>query len=255
MLKLVLTLLFVGLVVVCNGSPLSRESSESPESIEAPMPDFFQKISEQCRNNTGSDDAFLVFMESFENAFKCVLKIDVDRFKTDFNQLTNATRTAFFTKYCAEARPLVSCFDDMPASVRPCVKENEFKYMEAFFESIPKTLDLACKNNGEIIFNMVDATRLKCFQENAKHISVCVDTYTESGLWNDDWNSELNQDKCSTLTNYRKCLMVPLDTCDLSDLIGIYDVSMNAMLRLSPCANNTEESTGETHHNNSTDVI
>ncbi|XP_035788746.1 27 kDa glycoprotein-like [Anopheles albimanus] len=257
MSKLSVKSLFIGLslLIVCAGSPLSHESSESNESVEPNKLDFFQKLREQCRNNTGSDDAFLVLMESFENVSRCVLKFDVEGFKNDFDQLTNATRTAFFTKYCSEARPLVSCFDGVLVSSRPCVKESGFKVIQAFYDSIPKTLDLVCKNDGEIIFKMKDETRKKCFAQEGKQISVCVNTYARSAIWNDDWNYELTQDKCSTLTSYRQCLMEPLDACDLSDLISIYDVPMNAMLSLTPCGNNKEELKVETHQNNSTDEI
>ncbi|XP_035788743.1 27 kDa glycoprotein-like isoform X1 [Anopheles albimanus] len=204
-------------------------------------------------------------MESLENDSRCVLKFDVESFKNDFDQLTNATRTAFFTKYCSEARPLVSCFDGVLVSSRPCVKESGFKVIQAFYDSIPKALDLVCKNDGEIIFKMKDETRKKCFAQEGKQISVCINTYTRSVLWNFllpnmelpiiQWNYEVTQDKCGTLTSYRQCLKEPLDACDLSDLISIYDVPMNAMLSLTPCANNKEELKVETHQNNSTDEI
>ncbi|XP_050092220.1 27 kDa hemolymph protein-like [Anopheles aquasalis] len=255
MSKLIVTLLLIGILIVCDGSPLSHESSESNESNAPTKMDFLEKISEQCRNNTGSDDAFLELMESFENVSRCVLKFDIESFNTDFEQLTNATRTAFFTKYCAEVRPLVSCFDDVFDSMTPCIKESGFKVMKVFFDSFPETLDVACKNDGEIIFKLKDETRKNCFMEQGKQLSECVGKYMSSAIWNDDWNSELTQDKCSILTSYRSCLMEPLDACDLSDLISIYDVPMNAMLRLTPCANTTEELRVETHQNNATEVI
>ncbi|XP_035788744.1 uncharacterized protein LOC118465003 isoform X2 [Anopheles albimanus] len=115
------------------------------------------------------------------------------------------------------------------------------------------------------MLEMKDETRKKCFAQEGKQISVCINTYTRSVLWNFllpnmelpiiQWNYEVTQDKCGTLTSYRQCLKEPLDACDLSDLISIYDVPMNAMLSLTPCANNKEELKVETHQNNSTDEI
>ncbi|XP_049546573.1 27 kDa glycoprotein-like [Anopheles darlingi] len=257
MSKKSVSLLFIvlSLLIVCDGTPLFAISAGTNDSAEPTKPDFFQKLGEQCRNNTGSDDAFMALMQSFENVSRCVLKFDVESFKTDFEQLTNATRTAFFTKYCSEARPLISCLDGVLVSSRPCLMESGFKIIKVFFESIPEALDLMCKNDGEIIFRMKDETRKKCFAQKGDQLQACVNTFTNSTIWNDDWNIELTPEKCSTLASYRECLKDQMDACDLSDIISLYDVSMNAMLRLTPCGNNTEESTVETHQDKTTDEV
>uniref|UniRef100_A0A2M4DIY9 Putative secreted protein n=1 Tax=Anopheles darlingi TaxID=43151 RepID=A0A2M4DIY9_ANODA len=258
MSKLSITLLFIGLslLVVCDGSPLSDENSEPDEIDTTGWSGFSLKLINQCKQNTGSNAAFLAVLESVEKTVTCVSQFDTVRqnLKIDFFQMTNATREAFFTKYCPKARPFLSCFDGALASLRPCLKEREFNFVKTFIESIPETVHLACKNDGEILFQLRDETRQECFRQRFEQLSMCADVAKRT--WNFDLDfSELMQGHCSIITDYRECAKEQLDACNLSDIISIYDVPMNAILGLTSCAKNKEEPKVETHQNNSTDEV
>ncbi|ETN67917.1 hypothetical protein AND_000254 [Anopheles darlingi] len=68
MSKLSITLLFIGLslLVVCDGSPLSDENSEPDEIDTTGWSGFSLKLINQCKQNTGSNAAFLAVLESVE---------------------------------------------------------------------------------------------------------------------------------------------------------------------------------------------
>uniref|UniRef100_A0A2M4BXN6 Putative secreted protein n=1 Tax=Anopheles marajoara TaxID=58244 RepID=A0A2M4BXN6_9DIPT len=239
MFKWTVTLFFVGLslLVVCDGSALSSESSDSNEYE---VVGILGEIRKQCKSNTGSNAAFSVVMESVEQAMECVSHFDAENFVIDFDELTNATRGAFFAKYCPKVRSLVSCHDGMLVAVRPCLKKGTFNIVQALFDSIPEALDLACENDGEIVFKLKDQQRLECMGQKESQMKVCANALTNNlnGEWED---SKLTQEQCSMLTNFRQCLKDQLDLCDLSDFISIYDIPMNAMLSLTPCGNRTQE--------------
>uniref|UniRef100_A0A2M4A7N8 Putative conserved secreted protein n=1 Tax=Anopheles triannulatus TaxID=58253 RepID=A0A2M4A7N8_9DIPT len=248
MSKLSDTLLFIGLslLVICDGSPMSSESSESNEYEETGI---LKEIRKHCKSNTRSNVAFSEVMESADVTFMCIWNFDAENFVNDFNQLTNATRGTFFTKYCPKVRSLISCYGDMFAAVRPCLKEGKRNMVQALFDSIPETLDLACKNDGEIIFKLTDQKRQECFKLKADQMSACANTLKNN--LNGDWeDSKLTPEQCSILTNTRQCLKDQLDACDLSDIIGIYDIPINAILPLTPCANYTQEPTVHLLDNN-----
>uniref|UniRef100_A0A2M4CIX6 Putative secreted protein n=1 Tax=Anopheles darlingi TaxID=43151 RepID=A0A2M4CIX6_ANODA len=238
MSKFSVTLLFIGLslLVVCDGSALSNESSDSNEYE---VTGILEEVRKQCKKNTGSNAAFRVVIESVDTTFMCISRFEADNFMNDFNRLTNATRGIFFPKYCPKVRSLISCHDNMIATIQTCLKEGTVKMVQALYDSIPEALTLACKNDGEIIFKLKDVKRQRCIMQKGDQMSACVNTLKNSliGDWED---SKLTQEQCSILTNFRQCLKDQLDHCDLSDIISIYDVPMNAMLRLTPCGNHTE---------------
>uniref|UniRef100_A0A2M4D190 Putative secreted protein n=1 Tax=Anopheles darlingi TaxID=43151 RepID=A0A2M4D190_ANODA len=236
MSKLSVTLLFVGLslLVVCNGSPLPRESSESNESNES-----LEDIREQCIENTGSDADFPKFMASVEQAMLCLAGFDSKNFINDIRHLSNATRATFFPKYCPKIRSLVSCIDGSLLGMQPCLDEDVFKIAEALIESIPDAVDLACKNDGEIFLKLEDEEHQECIMENTVQLSECVETLS-TNFDNAIELFELTQDQCRELVIFRECIKEQLDPCDLSDIVSIYDIPMNAILPLTPCANYTQ---------------
>ncbi|XP_035794896.1 uncharacterized protein LOC118468184 [Anopheles albimanus] len=211
------------------------------------------KLQTQCKRNSGSNTAFWAVMVSVEKTALCLSKIQnlKQSFKNDFfDQLTNATRTAFFTKYCSEVRSALPCFDDLQDKLRACLKDQVLNVVKAVFNSLPETVDFICKNNGEIIFKMKDQSRQDCLRQKFDQLSEVKRN------WNIDWDiSELTLDQCSILTTYRQCLKDTMDACDLSDIVTIFDMIINPMLRLTPCASNTENSTVETYQTNSIDEV
>ncbi|XP_050093889.1 27 kDa glycoprotein-like [Anopheles aquasalis] len=249
-------LLFIGLFVVSDGSPLSHESSDSDEVDTTGHSTFTINLIKKCKKNTGSNAAFWAVMESAEKTSICLSEFNIKAhsFKTDFDHMTNATRTAFFKKYCSEGRLLFSCFDDVQAHLRPCLGERDLKILNVTQTVFPETLDYVCKNDGEIIYKLKDQTRYECFTQKFDQVFECARN-GETGVFY-GWDIfELTQDQCSILMAFRECLKNTMDTCDLSDVVSLYDMIVNPILRLSLCANSTEKPKDETHQENSTDEV
>ncbi|XP_049542590.1 27 kDa hemolymph protein-like [Anopheles darlingi] len=243
MSKLSITLLVVGLslLVVCNGSSLSREPSEASDLDTSGLSGFAKRLFKECKKNTGAYDAFAAVMEAYHNSTICLTKFDAQSFMVDLNQLSTETRTGFFSKYCSEARSLISCFDGVQASWRPCLQERDFNIMKGVVNSIPKALDFVCQNDGEIVFKLKDEQRQACFMPKIEQIRECVNTFESN--WNYDWNAyELTQDQCSIITSYRQCIKDHLDACNMSDAIRIFDIVKDAFFLQTPCVNSAEKS-------------
>ncbi|XP_050093888.1 uncharacterized protein LOC126576625 [Anopheles aquasalis] len=249
-------LLFIGLFVVSDGSPLSHESSDSGEVDTTGYSSFTLNLQLKCKENAGSNAAFWAVMESVEKTSICLseFKTVSENLKRDFNQMTNETRTAFFTKYCSAARSALPCFDDVQATLRTCLKERGFKILKVVYNVFPKALNYVCKNDGEIIYKLKDPTRHDCLTQKFDQLSECARTVKRNLNFDGDI-TELTKDQCSILTTYRQCLKDTMDTCDLSDIVSIYDMIMNPVLRLSPCANNTEEQKDESHQDNANNDV
>uniref|UniRef100_A0A2M4BXA9 Putative secreted protein n=1 Tax=Anopheles marajoara TaxID=58244 RepID=A0A2M4BXA9_9DIPT len=253
MSKLSVTLLFIGvsLLVVCDGSPLSSESSESSESNERnEVQQVLEKVREQCIKNTGSDAAFPDFMQSIERAMKCIADFDTKKFKTDFHLLTNATRGNFFSEYCSKGRTLASCLAGSLMGMQPCLKVTGFEMGDVLLHSIPEALDLACHNDGEVVFKLKDEQRKECMAQKADEISTCFNMLGNTGQYVIDF-TELTQEQCSALTNVRQCMKDILKSCDLAEIVNVYEIPINAILPLTSCLNQTEQQNVNLHENNS----
>uniref|UniRef100_A0A087YUA3 Uncharacterized protein n=2 Tax=Anopheles darlingi TaxID=43151 RepID=A0A087YUA3_ANODA len=240
MSKLSVSLLFIGLALLAvwtgpgDGSPLSRESSESIETDNVGK--MLQEIRAQCIKNTGSDADFPKFMASVELAVVCLADFDTEKLKIDFNELTNATRATFFPKYCDKLRSFGSCINISLIYMQPCLKSSAFQIAKALIDSIPEASNLACKNDGEIIFQLKDEERKECIMQKEDEISACFNTFKTDMNGIIDF-AELKQDQCGPLANFRECLKDILDHCDLSDIVSVYDIPLNTILPLAPCSN------------------
>ncbi|XP_049546566.1 27 kDa hemolymph protein-like [Anopheles darlingi] len=254
MSKLSISFFFIGLALLgvwtwpCDGSPLSRDSSESNETDNVGK--MLQEIRAQCIKNTGSDTDFPKFMASVEHSMMCLADFDTEKFKIDFNELTNATRGTFFPKYCHKIRSFVSCINISLIYMQPCLESSAFQIAKALIDSIPEASNLACKNDGEIIFQLKDEERKECIMQKEDEISTCFNTFKTDMNGIIDF-AELKQDQCGPLTNFRQCLKDILDHCDLSDIVSVYDIPLNAMLPLTPCANYTQTTMVHLLDNNS----
>uniref|UniRef100_A0A2M3YWB0 Putative secreted protein n=1 Tax=Anopheles nuneztovari TaxID=30067 RepID=A0A2M3YWB0_9DIPT len=236
MSKLSVTLLFIGLslFVVCDGSPIGA-SSESNESNE--VDEFLTEMREMCKNNTGSDAAFPNFMQSVEKGMMCAASFDADNFMVDLDKLTNATRSAFFSNYCPKLRTVAACKDGILTGMKPCLESDDYNIVESLAGIIPDAVELICKNDGSIIFQMEDETRLECIATKIDELTVCATSVAST--WNDDSDiSELTPEQCSGLINFRQCIKEKLDSCQMSEILGIYDLFHNALFRMTPCAKN-----------------
>uniref|UniRef100_A0A182F9U3 Uncharacterized protein n=4 Tax=Anopheles albimanus TaxID=7167 RepID=A0A182F9U3_ANOAL len=234
----------MSLLVVCIGSLISSESSESNEYEVRGIPEIIRK---KCKSKTGSNAAFSAVLISVGQTRMCIEDLHPENLKLDINELTNATRGVFFAKFCPLARSFVSCHDSTVAGVRPCLEEGMFNMVQAFFNKIPEVLDLVCKNDGEILFKLMDEQHKECIKQKANQLATCVNSL--NGNWED---SKLTQEQCSKLTNFGQCLKIQMDLCDFPEFTNIYDIPMNAMLSLTPCGNYTHEPNGYLPDNNST---
>uniref|UniRef100_A0A2M4BX87 Putative secreted protein n=1 Tax=Anopheles marajoara TaxID=58244 RepID=A0A2M4BX87_9DIPT len=250
MFKLSVTLLLIGvsLLVVCDGAVVFREGSDSNESEE--VNNILGEIREQCIKNTGSDAAFPEFMVSYQMAMKCIADFDTEKFKIDYGLLTNATRGAFFSKYCPKGRTLVSCLSGSLMGMKPCAKVAAYKMADVLLHSIPEALELACHNDGEIVFKLKDERRQECRVQKADEISTCFNMLGNTPKRVFDV-TELTQEQCSALTTVRQCMKDILESCDLAEIVNVYEIPIKAVLPLTPCVNQTEQQNVNLHENNS----
>ncbi|ETN57887.1 hypothetical protein AND_010536 [Anopheles darlingi] len=241
MSKLNVTLLFIGLSMLVvwteatEGDPFFRENYESNESTEWARKET--KRREQCIKNTGSDAAYTEYTESFYKFLSCSPRQFQASLSDDFDQLTNETRGAFYSKYCARVPSVVSCLEESLMGMQPCLKQGTSQIAAAFVRSIPEAADLGCKNDGEILFQLKDEKRKECLNRKADEISICMSIFTErvSDL------SALTRDHCSIFKNVKSCVTRILKYCDFEDLVSIFDVSVNAMLGVMPCGSPTKK--------------
>ncbi|ETN62935.1 hypothetical protein AND_005364 [Anopheles darlingi] len=244
MCKFSVTLLVIGLALVVvwtgtsHGSSLSRESSESNESNDST--DMETKLREQCIENTGSYLTYEIFRKSLDKFYSCAPMHLGSRFEEDFILLTNATRETFFSEYCPRVRPIVSCLEESLMGMQPCLKQGTLQIVAAFVRSISEAVALACKNDGEIMFQLKNEKHQTCMNDKADDIAHAIFTLTMS--LKDV--SELREDHCRELNYARQSIKFLLGACELSDILKVLDVPINAMFGVMPCANLTEEQMG-----------
>ncbi|XP_049546568.1 uncharacterized protein LOC125957722 [Anopheles darlingi] len=251
MAKLSFTLFFIGLALLavwtgpCDGSSLSRESSESNKTDNVGK--TLQEIRAQCIKYTrkNPDLSFRIYMRSVQWASECITDFDTEKFKIDFNELTNATRGTFFPKYCDKLRSFVSCIDTSLMFMQLCHSPSTIHIGKALIESISAVSNLACKNDGVIIFH---EEHKECIMQKEDEISACFNTFKKIGNGIIHF-TKLTQNQCSPLANFRRCLKDILDHCDLSDIVSVYDIPLNAILPLAPCSNHTEHKVGLLENN------
>uniref|UniRef100_A0A2M4DQM8 Putative secreted protein n=1 Tax=Anopheles darlingi TaxID=43151 RepID=A0A2M4DQM8_ANODA len=252
MSKLSISFFFIGLALLavwtgpCDGSPLLRECFAYKKSYRVGGRCMLEEIRAQCNEIARiSGMAFRLYMRSVHWALECMADFDTKKFKIDFNELTNATRGTFFPKYCDKLRSFVSCIDRSLMFMELCHSPSTIHIGKALIESISAVSNLACKNDGEIIFH---EERKECIMQKEDEISACFNTFKKIGNVIIDF-TELTQDQCSPLANFRRCLKDILDHCDLSDIVSVYDIPLNAMLSLAPCSNHTEHKVGLLENN------
>ncbi|XP_049299365.1 27 kDa hemolymph protein-like isoform X2 [Anopheles funestus] len=240
MMKIRTNILLLGVVALCAvtiASPLGKAAdSSSEESGEAG--EFVKELQELCRNNSGSDAAFLELMESFQSTMMCtVAAIDLEGLMSEVDALSNETRTTFFPRYCPQLRTAYNCIDKLVNDFRPCLEEDDFTIVKALAGILPDAVELMCKNDGEILFKFDEPKYTECFEKVSDSFDECL-TFLNG---TDDWDiSSMTRDQCSQLSGFRQCLQDKMNICKAPDLINVYDLFHNTLFRMTPCRNYME---------------
>ncbi|XP_035906037.1 27 kDa hemolymph protein-like [Anopheles stephensi] len=242
MAKIRTTVLLVGVVALCAvsiASPLGKVADSSSEE-SAETGEMMRELSEMCRNNSGSDAAFLNLMDSFQNTMVCTISaIELDSFMADAENLSNETRTTFFPRYCPQLRTAYSCIDKLVADFRPCLEADDYVIVKALAGILPDAVELMCKNDGEILFKFDEPKYSECFEKISDSFDECLNFL--NGTDTDDWDiSHLTRDQCGELTGFRACVKSKMDICKAPDLIDVYDLFHNTLFRMTPCRNYVE---------------
>lgn len=90
-------LVILALTTVAFASPRFARDADSSSEESAETGEIMKELQELCRNNSGSDAAFVTLMESAQTTFTCFVgAIDLDAFMSDLYTLSNETRSTFF---------------------------------------------------------------------------------------------------------------------------------------------------------------
>ncbi|EAA10882.2 AGAP006275-PA [Anopheles gambiae str. PEST] len=229
-------LVILALTTVAFASPRFARDADSSSEESAETGEIMKELQELCRNNSGSDAAFVTLMESAQTTFTCFVgAIDLDAFMSDLYTLSNETRSTFFPRYCPQLRTAYKCTDQLLNDFRPCLEEDDFTIVQALSGIIPDAVDLMCKNEGEILFKLEEPKYADCVAKIGDNFNECINTFLNG---TDDWDiSHLNQDQCNTLTGFRQCVESKLSICKAPELISVYDLFHNTLFRMTPCRN------------------
>nr|NP_001404961.1 uncharacterized LOC128900038 precursor [Anopheles funestus] len=235
MMKIRTNILLLSVVALCAATTASPIDKAADSSSEETSKIKMKKLQETCRNNSGSDAAFLELVESFHSATNCsVAAIDMEGFMSEAKTLSNETRTTFFPRYCPQLRMAYKCTENLLNDLRPCMEEDVFTTVKALFSMLPAELELRCRNDGEILFKFDEQKYTECFKKVSDSFDECL-TFLNG---TDDWEmSHMTRDQCSfpsQLSDFQKCWQ---DKSNLPDLISVYDLFQNTLFRMTPCHN------------------
>ncbi|XP_053676373.1 27 kDa hemolymph glycoprotein-like [Anopheles nili] len=230
----------LALLAAVWASPLSKGTESSNSSEESgEVGEMLKELQEMCKNNSGSDAAFLGLMSSVQETMVCaVASLDLEGLMTDVDTLSNETRFTFFPRYCPQLRKTYSCVNKLVGDVRPCLEDDDYTIVQALVGILPDAVELMCKNDGEILFKYDEPKYSDCLEKLGDSFEECTNSFLNS---TDDWDlSNMTQDQCSTMFGFRDCLQGKLGLCKASDLISVYDLFHNTLVRMTPCRNYVE---------------
>ncbi|XP_049299377.1 uncharacterized protein LOC125772066 isoform X12 [Anopheles funestus] len=228
MMKIRTNILLLGVVALCAATTASPIDKAADSSSEETSKIKMKKLQETCRNNSGSDAAFLELVESFHSATNCsVAAIDMEGFMSEAKTLSNETRTTFFPRYCPQLRTAYKCSDKLANDLRPCMEEDDFTIMKKYAFTLLHAVEQVCKNDGEILFQFNEPKYTECFAKVSDSFDECL-TFL---------NGSMTRDQCPQLPGFRQCLQ---DKVKLPELISVYDLFQNTLFRMTPCRNYME---------------
>uniref|UniRef100_A0A182PK01 Secreted protein n=1 Tax=Anopheles epiroticus TaxID=199890 RepID=A0A182PK01_9DIPT len=246
-------LALLALSAVSIASPLSKASdSSSEESME--VGEIMKELQELCRNNSGSDDAFMRLMDSAQTSVTCFGgAIDFDGFISDLYILTNETRGTFFPRYCPQLRTANKCTEKLLSDMRPCLEDDDYTIVQALAGIIPDAVELMCENEGELLFKLEEPKYTDCIAKIGDNFDECFNTFLNG---TDDWDiSHLTREQCNTVTGFRQCIQDKLNICKAADLIKVYDLFHNTLFRMTPCRNYVDLANVELLDNNTLNEV
>lgn len=216
--------------------PASRNMFDSSSEESAETREMMQEIREMCRNNSGSDEAYVALMESMQTTMMCAMSaIELEQFLIDIDVLSNETRSTFFPRYCPQLRTAGSCLGNLLKTAKPCLEEEDFVIVKALTGIYPDAVELICKNDGDLLFKLEEPKYKECIDKLSVDIMECFIPFASE---TDNWDiSHLTQDQCSTLAGLRQCIKGKMDLCKTPDLINVYDLFHNTLFRMTPCRN------------------
>ncbi|XP_049292881.1 uncharacterized protein LOC125768802 isoform X1 [Anopheles funestus] len=178
-----------------------------------------------CRNNSGSDAAFLELMESFQSATNCSFAaIDVEGFMSEAKTLSSETLTTFLSRYCPQLQAACNCTAKLMNNFRPCVDEDYFNKVLNFTSSLPDAVEQVCKNGGENLFEFDEPKYTESFGKISDSIDECL-TFL---------NGSMTSDQCPHLYDFQMCL---LDTLKVPKLFSMYYPFYLPLFPTTPCRN------------------
>ncbi|XP_049299369.1 uncharacterized protein LOC125772066 isoform X6 [Anopheles funestus] len=223
MMKIRTNILLLGVVALCAVTIASPVDKAADSSSEESGETYVKKLQETCRNNSGSDAAFLELMESFRSATNCsVAVIDMEGFMSEAKTLSNETRTTFFPRYCPQLRMAYKCSNKFVKDLRPCMEEDDFTLVKRIGYRLPYAVEQVCNNDGEILFQFNEPKYTECFAKVSDSFDECL-TFL---------NGSMTRDQCPQLPGFRQCLE---DKVKLPEFISVYNLLNSTLFRMTPC--------------------
>ncbi|KFB50697.1 AGAP006275-PA-like protein [Anopheles sinensis] len=212
-----------------------------------------QQLSRMCRNNGRSVETKPCWkgykftckheMETFISPelelvkawHFCYTLIDIENFVADIDSLSNRTRKEFFTRYCPQMKRVTTCEVDLLEAAKRCLNKDSYIFNKAMVGFTPDVVDLVCKNDGEILFKPDAITSVGCLDQMRSYLVQCMN---QLGMEASSWSLPyLTRTQCGTLSKLRQCVERKLDVCKAPNLIAVYDLFEDALVRLTPCRN------------------
>ncbi|KFB50695.1 AGAP006275-PA-like protein [Anopheles sinensis] len=159
--------------------------------------------------------------------------IDKEMFISDFNLLSNETRTTFFPRYCPKIKKVGSCLNDWLQSAKRCIEESEYTFNKAAVDTFPHLVDLICENDGEILFRLDENNYNKCIVAVKDIRLTCATPLFR--LYNDWDMSHLTTSQCGVINDMKHCAVRKLNMCQAPELDSLYDRFHNELIRDTPC--------------------
>ncbi|XP_058125885.1 uncharacterized protein LOC131267127 isoform X1 [Anopheles coustani] len=236
-----------GLMRVADATPQPGLDSSLEESVEAreimeESPETYAIMGYKSRNGSESDEAYEGEIEPMRAAITCAENsVDLEKFMSDIDTLSNETRTAFFSQYCPQLERTALCMHDVVEATRPFLEEDLFIIVKALADNYPDAVDMICKNDGEMIFNLAEPTTKKCVETLWDDVMEHMEPFADEV---ENWDiSHLTQFQCEALSELRQYIEGKLNVCQAADLMSVYDLFYNTLFSVTTCRNYVTEVT------------
>ncbi|XP_055533936.1 uncharacterized protein LOC129723623 isoform X2 [Wyeomyia smithii] len=235
------TVLILLIGLCCHSQPIESDSDErSPEESEA-IERLRTKFENACIRNSGSEVTYAEVMEAVALMPRCLSgKINIEAILQGWMSLNNDTREGFFSEYCPVVRSsVVECLQPIESIALQCLESGDQRVESPDFPVyfLPQVLDLICENHGAILFANDSGNPSGCFQNYYTYIKSCMKNFVS------DTNAKLRKNytelECRVLKTSRECVADKLGACGNRDLIKIFDIPYQALVRETACKNVT----------------